>query len=382
MKVIQCDNQFQILTGNSIFMHDELPAEVYIVKFAKMMGIFLENTETFTATEKTYGKQINKVAKILNTFSSVDRNLGVLFSGTKGMGKSMSMRQLAKLAIDNGYPVLIINQNFDGLVEFLQKLNQSVVVLFDEFEKVFRADNSDDSEGCTQDKLLSLFDGTLVSAKKLFVMSCNEEQRISKYMINRPGRIHYHIRFTNPGEEEIFEYCNDNLANGRKEMIPEIVSLSYRTALSYDILRAVCFEINNSDTDDFNSIIEDLNINGGEYLNYLLTLKIGGMIFEGTSLFDFARGAKEATAWLWEVKTVSDTDAEEHERGRVCVTFSISDGRIDSSDKTIVISGEDIFVDPRGCTQDFKKFILQNTKSSALSVKMIPQSFVSNNDYD
>ena len=56
MKVIQCDNQFQILTGNSIFMHDELPAEVYIVKFAKMTGIFLENTETFTATEKTYGK--------------------------------------------------------------------------------------------------------------------------------------------------------------------------------------------------------------------------------------------------------------------------------------------------------------------------------------
>ena len=83
-----------------------------------------------------------------------------------------------------------------------------------------------------------------------------------------------------------------------------------------------------------------------------------------------------------EVKTVSDTSEEEHERSRIGVTFSISDGKIDSSDKTIVISGEDIFVDPRGCTQDFKKFILQNTKSSALSVKMIPQSFVSNNDYD
>ena len=160
MKVIQCDNQFQVLTGNSIFMYDELPAEVYIVKFAKMTGIFLEKTETFTATEKTYGRQINKVAKILNTFSNVDRNLGVLFSGTKGMGKSMSMRQLAKLAIENGYPVLIINQNFEGIVEFLQKLNQSVIVLFDEFEKVFRANNDDDSEGCTQDKLLSLFDGT------------------------------------------------------------------------------------------------------------------------------------------------------------------------------------------------------------------------------
>ena len=382
MKVIQCDNQFQVLTGNSIFMHDELPAEVYIVKFAKMTGIFLETTETFAVTEKIYGKQTDKITKILNTFSNVDRNLGVLFSGTKGMGKSMSMRQLAKLAVEKGYPVLIINQNFDGIVEFLQKLNQSVIVLFDEFEKVFRMNNDDDSEGCTQDKLLSLFDGTLVSAKKLFIMSCNEEQKISRYMINRPGRIHYHIRFTNPGEEEIFEYCNDNIITGRKEMIPEIVELSYRTAISYDILRAVCFEINNSTTNDFMSIIEDLNINGGEYLNYLLTLKIGAMTFEGTAMFDFARGAKEATAWLWEVKTVSDTDAEEHERGRIGVTFSISDGRIDSSDKTIVISGEDIFIDPRCMNQEFRKTILQNTKSSRLSIKMIPQTFVTNSDYD
>ena len=62
--------------------------------------------------------------------------------------------------------------------------------------------------------------------------------------------------------------------------------------------------------------------------------------------------------------------------------FGTLEQKINSSDKTIVISGEDIFIDPRCVNQEFKKTILQNTKSSRLSIKMIPQTFVNNNDYD
>jgi len=101
-------------------MHDELPAEVYIVRFAKMTGIFLETTETFAVTEKIYGKQTDKITKILNTFSNVDRNLGVLFSGTKGMGKSMSMRQLAKLAIEKDILFLLLIRILMVLLSFFR----------------------------------------------------------------------------------------------------------------------------------------------------------------------------------------------------------------------------------------------------------------------
>ena len=40
--------------------------------------------------------------------------------------------------------------------------------------------------------MLSLFDG-LDNGKKLFVITCNEVERLNAYLLNRPGRFHYHF---------------------------------------------------------------------------------------------------------------------------------------------------------------------------------------------
>lgn len=65
----------------------------------------------------------------------MDRNLGVILSGDKGIGKSMFGRMLSEMAVASGYPVLIVDTYYPGISSYLDSIQQEVVVFFDEFDK-------------------------------------------------------------------------------------------------------------------------------------------------------------------------------------------------------------------------------------------------------
>lgn len=76
-----------------------------------------------------------KVNKILNSFQHFNRNLGVLLSGDKGIGKSLFVKLLALKAMEQGIPVITINNGYDGLTTFIDSIRQEVLIIFDEFNK-------------------------------------------------------------------------------------------------------------------------------------------------------------------------------------------------------------------------------------------------------
>lgn len=254
MKVVNFGSTYQIYQDD-LKTYDELPAGTYIVRFNPMSGFSLErSTDYVNAEEKIYGEANGKTDKILKAYNKMDNSLGLILSGDKGIGKSLFIRLLGEEVIKLGMPVIVVNRAFKGIADFIESIDQEVLVLFDEFEKVF----DKRKEGVeSQDDLLGLFDG-MSQTKRLYAITVNELNRVSEYMINRPGRFHYHLRFDYPDSAGIREYLEDKVELEYHEEIANAVSFGNRVKLNYDCLRAVAFELNLGTT--FKEAIKDLNI--------------------------------------------------------------------------------------------------------------------------
>ena len=239
MNVVQSGSQYQIY-GESLKTYNELPIRSYDVSFHKMMGFFLTARPNLEANEeKIYGNHRAKVKKVINSFNLSSRNFGIILSGQKGIGKSLFARLLAMDAIEAGLPVITVTEYVPGIANFLGSIEQQVVVIFDEFEKTFGKNDEVDP----QEEMLSLFDG-LDGGKKLFVITCNEINKLNSYLLDRPGRFHYHFRIGNPCDQEISEYMRDKLDEKYYDNIPRIINFSRTAEMTYDYLRAIAFDLN------------------------------------------------------------------------------------------------------------------------------------------
>jgi len=257
MKIVNTGEVYRFY-GDDLKIYDRLPAQVYNVGFHKMMGFSLEEGTALEIKEKVYGVHMNKVFKVLNGFKLVDRNFGVILSGDKGIGKSLCAKMIAIEGIKRGYPVILVKKYFNGLADFLDQIEQEAIIIFDEFDKTY-LDNTSETEDRTapQDELLSLLDG-MNCGKKLFVITCNSLYKLSDYLINRPGRFHYHLRFEYPTDMEIREYLQDKIPQEYWSEINAVVDFSHRVNLNYDCLRAIAFELCTGES--FVNAIQDLNI--------------------------------------------------------------------------------------------------------------------------
>lgn len=269
MKAISTGNVYRIY-DDTLKTYDKLPAQPYVVRFAMHTGFYLERYSDIEITEdKIYGVHPEKVLKVLDSFSRYNRSLGVILSGDKGIGKSLFAKLLAIEAMKKGLPLIIVDRHIGGISSYLESIEQEVMVLFDEFDKTFGEVHSRDGEASPQSTLLTLFDG-VSPGKKLFVITCNELRRLNDYLINRPGRFHYHFRFDYPSAEEVRAYLKDKLPRKMYDQINEVVAFSKKVNLNYDCLRAIAFEM--SSGTKFKDAIQDLNIINVERESYQVSL--------------------------------------------------------------------------------------------------------------
>lgn len=253
--------------GDDLIVLKNLPVNTYKINFSKFEGFFLTATNELEINEdKIYGVHEKKVEKTLKRFEHARKNLGVILSGDKGIGKSLFARILAKRAIEQEIPVIICSEYISGLENFINSIETTVMILFDEFDKTFKKIGNTNP----QDYMLSVFDGLSVG-KKLFVITCNEYRTLNEFLINRPGRFHFHFRFEYPTAKEIKEYMMDKLKPEYHSEIKDIISFSRRRKLNYDCLSAIVMEINDGET--FKSAIKDLNIIDEEYKTFY-TIKL------------------------------------------------------------------------------------------------------------
>lgn len=253
MHIVESGKRYRIF-NNAITTYDQLPPKTYRVDYDPETRIFslLEAHDFEIPETKIYGQHLDKVKKVLNSMDKMNRNLGVILSGDKGIGKSLFSKCLGLKARKKGIPVILVNEYHEGIANFLEEIEQTVMILFDEYDKTF-----DEKKHNCQAEMLSLFDG-VSAGKKLFVITCNEIQSLSQYLINRPGRFHYHFRFLYPTADEIRDYMEDKLDKQYYDEIENVIAFSVRMNLNYDCLRSIAFELNNGLK--FQEAINDFNI--------------------------------------------------------------------------------------------------------------------------
>lgn len=347
MNVVKSGSEY-IIYGDSLSTFDGLPAASYTVEFHKMKGFYLQSFPNIEINEKVYGVHYSKVEKVFSSFEKFTRNLGVILSGDKGIGKSLFAKMVSSEAVKRGLPLIIINKYIPGIAEFISSIDQQVVVLFDEFDKTFKSS----SDFSPQDEMLTLFDGVF-SGKKLFIITCNKLHNLNDYLVNRPGRFHYHFRFNYPTSAEIEEYMKDKISEEFWGEIEKVVLFSKRTLINYDCLRAISFEINSGIP--FAEAIKDLNIVNTDPKVFDVVIKFanGKRVSERISendLFDVTKAdiRIEATDWqknyfyaIIDKSKISFNDAGELSVAGEYITIDWSDdGYVDDKDKIKTLSDD------------------------------------------
>lgn len=216
-----------------------LPSKIYTVQVDPRSGeLYLEEyADSFHFDFKVYGMESQLMDHIMKTFENTTGNLGVLFNGVKGTGKTITVKLIANRM---NMPVILITNAYDGLSDFISKICCPCILFFDEFEKVFKKDYNDTG-------ILSIMDGVFNSPyRRVFLLTTNNLY-VNENLIGRPSRIRYKKTFGNLQPEVVQEYLDDNLKNKKytNEIIEFIDSLAISTI---DILKAIVDELNIHDT--------------------------------------------------------------------------------------------------------------------------------------
>lgn len=245
--------KFTPINKDMVNVVDTLPSGVYAVQVTPLGQFYLSLCDNLTLPSKLYGDTEKLTDRVINTFLDRPNNSGILLSGDKGSGKTLLSKNIAsKLQKDKKYITILVNSEYYGenFNTFLQNIAQPAVVIFDEFEKTYERKN--------QQHLLTILDGVYTS-KKLFILTCNDQFNIDIFMLNRPGRLFYALKFGGLSADFISDYAKDTLKN--MDHLNSILGVSkFFSKFSFDMLKAIVEEMNryNESADE---AIQYLNMN-------------------------------------------------------------------------------------------------------------------------
>lgn len=261
MKTLTDGTSVRILDDSDIIVGDKLERGIYKIVLAPMQPPKLvKQSDFFSLPRRCYGRNESRAEYIYQAYMAGTSNLGAMFVGAKGTGKSVLAKTICCKALNDLIPVIIVDQGLPPAVitDMLSKINHRCVIMFDEFEKNFSNDEDDSDKPC-QHSLLTTLDGGLVE-NKLFLFTANSEYKVHSMLKNRPGRVRYYIRFDGLSESEITEYCDVNLNN--KDYLQSIVNKARSVNdFSYDSLISLVREINDHPDTPLNEIFDIFNLN-------------------------------------------------------------------------------------------------------------------------
>lgn len=224
------DTTLHITPGNGVFqIYEEKSMGGSRLGLRKMADAFTFNFKIYDlGVEDT----MQKVETTWNSdvFVRGNKNLGIIFNGLKGTGKTIASKILSNRM---NMPIVVVNAAYDGLLNFIQSLCFECVVLIDEAEKTFHE---------CGDVLLKMIDGVYNEYRKLYMLTTNRLS-IDENLLGRPGRIRYIKQFGNLTAKAVADYIKDNLLDlGKTDMILDIVDVLEISTI--DILKSIVDEVN------------------------------------------------------------------------------------------------------------------------------------------
>lgn len=277
---LKIDDELMYMEGDSIStLGPHVPIGIYKTTFQQMRGTFLKITDLKLSHGKIYGKSQKIADHIVKAYemNTEDKNLGVLLSGGRGLGKTLTTRLIINQLMDK-YPIITVSEYTPDLPDFLSHL-KNCVILMDEFEK-FMGGNANGGENendqTKQETLLSILDGNMGCSGNLFLLTVNNLYKVDENLKSRPGRIRYHYRYESEGAETVRKYCEDNLE--RKELIEEVVKvLGLAKYVSLDIITQFVDELNKFPELSPLEVVDFFNIESSDKnYNIIITAEIRG----------------------------------------------------------------------------------------------------------
>lgn len=226
---------------------------VYDLKWDRFEGraIFTENGE-LNLPDKIYELEEDTIFKtrVLNNFNKNDKSVGIMLAGTKGTGKTILAKVIAK---ESNLPIIIVDSQYPAnrLVTFFKQFTTPVCIIFDEIEKNFDTSS-----------MLDFLDGVEKTTKKLVLMTCNNLNRVSEYLQDRCSRVRYIRKYT-PTDNLAFlpMLIEDKQIKNAKE-VEEFIKTKFKLP-SIDNINAFLNEIKELEDEDISldDIIKYMNIN-------------------------------------------------------------------------------------------------------------------------
>lgn len=303
-------NRYRVYNDMALDIRNALPVGTYAVKFSMEIGYYLEGIGDFELPPKLYGDCLSNADRIMNTFHKRHGSTGVLLCGEKGSGKTLLAKKLSEIAREHNMPTLVINQSHCGeqFNQFIQAIDTPSVIIFDEFEKVYDADE--------QQALLTLLDG-VYATKKLFILTSNGWNRIDSHMKCRPGRIFYYLNYDGLDEAFIREYCADKLIDQSKtDSVVMFGALHYR--FNFDMLQALVEEMNRyGETAMDAARILNVRPEFDSHDHFKLTAYYDGEVVDYENLgsvdSDGELNLNPLAPWTFEYKVADENDQDDYE---------------------------------------------------------------------
>ena len=233
--------------------YDLIPGKVYDLSYDRYTGddIFKENGE-LSLPSKVYTSKKDEFFKkrVLTYFNNAFTDTtGVMLAGTKGTGKTIMAKVLAK---ESNLPIIIVDSEYPEyrLIKYFKQISTPVCILFDEVDKSF------DTE-----KMLDFLDGLQKTSKKLVIMTCNNLHKVSEYLQDRCSRIRYLRKYTTDDNLEFLDVLINDMGIKNVEEVSKFCRENIKL-LSMDNIVAFLNEVKMLENEDItlDEIISVMNI--------------------------------------------------------------------------------------------------------------------------
>ena len=319
---IQDGNTFMKGSATTKAHPEGLPKGIYEVK-ESMTGYYLNRLgDSFVFNYKLYGINNEFIEHFIKTYNNTTGNLGVLFNGIKGTGKTVTAEELCnRLKL----PVIIVKscKGEDDMLEFLAtQINFDCIFFFDEYEKEFKESSS----------VLSFMDGVHNSQyRKIFLLTTNELE-INDNLLGRPSRIRYVRSFGNLPEKTTLELLNDILID-KGAVEPVLDLIRQMQIVTVDLVKALAQEVNIHGVDKIDMIRKNFNLEFSDFTYLVESIELESGSLDGVQnineqLFEKIIRSREVTrkitGKLLSELTEEEIDAQRTMAGTYVRTDSIS----------------------------------------------------------
>ena len=257
------ENKF-LKIGNKVVFKPNMEGLEYNLEASKVYTIFVdpytddisfEIAPSFTLPKKVYStpEDDNFLERIINRYNKTEYGVtGVMLSGIKGTGKTVTAKRLAVLS---NLPIILVDKGFRPWL--FQKLFKQLsgiefCMVFDEIDKI--------GEGYDDSFLLTILDGVNTTGKSLVLFTCNDESKINRNLIDRCSRIRYWRRFKETSREAVKQVLEDRVNDKNEiESLLDFIMNNFK-CISYDNICSFVDEVNENPTTTFEILFGDMNL--------------------------------------------------------------------------------------------------------------------------